>query len=916
MAIEPVDLEAFKAKLRGEKTTPKRQLELIGLSDPRLAPYAHALGSLGAPVLDVFEPQTPLTEKLFGPVETPQSRAADTALKLSPLLAGFGAGSLATRAGAPLAARGMGMLVDVLSGAAGGAAGGAASAAVGDEPIAPAAVTGGLLGAGGGALVGGITGAGRRLAAQWAARPGKNAMPNIVDLDNTVPFVSPAQTVREARAGAARSEFRKHIPEGPFARDLKQTNPALWARATSEARKAAMRVAPGAKPDELFQEQDFLQQLSDRAFRINSPSHRRGVLDNIRSLWGKYVTRLATTLRRDPDFGRFGGKFADIIARTTQLAERYEGLMHQRVLNPMWKGATPADELAVDKLARGESVKASPTAMAIFKRWREIADDAFEQLSGQGVMEQVSETHPAAVAAGGKTTVPIQRRTNYAPTYRDHGAMAKLAKNGPQRAAFIQDMVRKGEADTVEEGARLLDELLSKDRSGDPLHIRGAFQHERELTFDLPRETNARKWSERWAHELSRRLASARVAGGQDEAVKEIFKAMREEGLHRGADRFENLWRNFIGRPGHDVRSVMPLARRARDINAIALLGPRTGLLQMMQLANPAARMGIKRTMEGIAAIMRNPELRGAADEVGALLPSQQLLHSDEPVSRVGDLWLNWMTQMPRGDRGARTISALAGGISAKQWAQEYFELATGAGAGSVPRAGVGGALKYVGIRNPAERMQILRRRLEETLGIPADRVMALQGQLGDEELATAMRAGSHNTQFGSSYLDLPEGRRTPEGQFLYQLKTFSKQQTPFFTKLVSDATKGDTGPLTRYLLTYPTLYVAAKPILDFLSVKDAVDEADEETMEQVKHTLMGALQTGMFGGMGDFINQMAASDPARGASYVLGPAAGQALGITFRDIPQAAQGNFNPLIQRATPRAIRPLLKLIQENQ
>lgn len=900
-----VDLDAYKRRLAGRPVTPKQGLELIGASDPRLAPYAHAIAALGQPVLDVFEPQTPLTQRLFGPVETPQSRTADTILKLSPLLAGFGVGSAITRAGAPLLARaGGGILVDALSGLGGGAAGGAASAAVQEEPIAPAAVTGGLLGAGTGAGVGVLSNAGRRLAALWAARPGREAMPNIVDLDDAIPFVSPSQTVRQARAGAARAEFRRHIPEG-HAPDLKRTNPALWARATAEARKAARSVAPGAKPDDLFEEQDFLQRLSDKAFKIDSPTHRRGVLDSARSLWGSYITRLGTTLRRDPDFGQWGGKFADLVARTVQLAEHFEGQMHQRVLRPIWAGANRADELGVDRFLHGEGGPVSATAAAIGKRWREIADDGFQQLSGQNVMEQV-----------GDELVPLRRRTNYVPYYRDHNAVSRLTKPGKERDAFLQQIIARGEAETKEEAAKLLDDILTNDRASVPMHIRSGFQHERELTYGLPRERNARKWMERWAHDLSRRLASARVAGGQDEKVKELLKGMHEEGLHAGAERIERLWKSFIGRPGQDVQRVMPIARASRSLTAIQLLSPRTGLLQLLQLANPAARLGMKRTLEGMAGILRNPELRGAADEVGALLPSQQLMREDEPLDQLGEFWLKTVTQMPRGDRGARVISALASGVSARQWAKEYFELATGAGATSVPRTGVGGALKYVGIRNPAERMQILKRRLEETLGVPIERVMASEGNLGINDVVAAMRSGSHNTQFGASFLDLPEGRRTAVGQFLYQLRTFSKQQSTFFNKLVSDATKGDTGPITRYLLTYPALYAAAKPLLDFLSVKDAVDEADAETMEKVKSALHGALSTGMYGGMGDFINQMAASDPARAASHFLGPTIGQAIGIAGRDIPEALQGNFDPLVRRATPRALRPLLNLIQENQ
>lgn len=917
-----LDLEEYKRRLRGGKPlTPRQKYEALAM-DPMRGPQMRAIELAIGPFLDVAGPQAPLTERLMGPDETAASRAVDAALKLSPLALGFGAGSVGTRAGGmllkrfggPAAGKLANILIDTLSGTTGGAVGGAASAAVQEEPVLPAAAAGGLLGGGLGAGLASISAAGRRLAQQWAARPGREAMPNIVDLDDAIPVVEPMQTVRAARASAARTAFRRLVPAGPGARSIKQSDPALWARATADARREAARIAPGARPDDLFEESDFLQKLSDRIFKIDSPTHRRGMLDSAKSLWGTWVTRLGTTLRRDPDFGRYGSQFGNMIARINQLAEHYEGQMRDRVIGPMWRGASKADELAVDKFLHGEGGPISTQGAAIARRWREIADDSFDQLSGQGVMQEVSETHPAAVASG-STTVPLQRRTNYVPTYQDHAAVAKLMKPGPAREAFLQGIIDRGEAQTRQEAEALFEQILANDRGRTPMHIRSGFQHERELTYGLPREKNARKWMERWTHDLSRRLATARVLGGKDEKLTELLKAMHKDGLHTGADRIKRLWQSYINRPPADVQRVLPIARGTRSLTAIQLLSPRTGLLQMMQLANPAARMGIKRTMEGIASVMRNPELRGAADEVGALLPTQHMLSGEEPLNKAAEWWLREVTRMPQGDRNARVLSALTAGVSAKQWAKEYFELATGAGVGSTARTGAGAALKYVGIRNPAERMQILRRRLEETLGVPVERVMAQRGDLGIDEVMTAMRSGSHNTQFGASYLDLPEGRRTATGQFLFQLKTFTKQQTTFFNKLVADAMKGDTGPLTRYFLTYPALYAMAKPALDFLSVKDAVDEADAETLERVKSLLHGALTTGMFGGMGDFISQMAASDPGRAAGYFLGPTIAQSIGLG-QDVYQAAQGDIGPLAQRATPRFIRAMIRRAQEAQ
>lgn len=922
------DIEATKRAMAGLDSKPlstRQKLEAISSARGPIERLAFELSGMG-PLFDIGGEQAPLTQRLFGGQSGPGVTAVDAALKLAPLGISVLGGGLLSAAAKPLAGRGLGLLTDIAVGAGSGAAGGATQAAVQEQPIAPSAAAGGLLGAGLGAGVWSISGAGRRLAAAYAARPGREAFPKIADLDAAIPFTSLEKSENLTRAQSAREAFRKHIPLGEE-ESIKRANPVLWSRAIGEARRAAARsTEPGALGGEEVQV-DAIRRAWGNAFRIQNDKLRRNSLDAVRHYWGVYVTRLGTNLARDPEFGPYGARFGDLIRRTEQLGDATEGAIHNNIIKPLWRGVPKHEEELIDAVLAGESGQLSSQGMAVVKRWRELADEGFSEMKGAGLMEEVSEHHPAVTggqqemfpelprAETGKwSIVPIQYRTNYVPYYRDPAGVAKLMQKGsPERAAFLQKIIERGDADNPQAAGAFLDEMLGGDSHWTPMHIRtGPMQHERELAYGLPRDRNARRWMERWSHDYSRRIASAQVVGGQDEAIKQLVKDMQEAGFAKGAARVQRIWQSYVGRPPADVAQMMPLARTARSGIAINMLGPRTGILQMLQLANPVARMGLKRTLEGIAAGFRNPELRGAADEVGALLPSRHLLTAEEPVEALGRMWVEYATWMPHGDRAARFFSALTAGVTAKQWAREYWQLVPKMGT-SVPKMGIGATLKYVGIRNPAERAAILKNRLENTLGIPIEHVLESQGDLPIESVMAAMRNGAHDTQFANTILDLPEARRTGAGQLLYMLKTYSKQQSSLFGRMVADAKRGDTAPIARFLLAYPTLYVAVKPLLDFFSNKDAVDEADAEALSKAQEALMGALQTGMFGGLGDFLTQMSASDPGRVLGWAAGPVASTAAG-TVADVGKlATTGDVMPLVKRATPRAVRNLWERIQ---
>jgi hypothetical protein len=921
-------------------------------SGPGNAPLAQitsaAMGLAAEPILDMFGPQAPLTDTIFNGTDNFGTRAVDAVIKLAPLAVGIGAGSVAFRVAGKIAAP---LAADILSGAAAGVAGGAAEAVVRQRELAPSMVFGGVLGAAGGAVVGKLSKPGRELAKQYAGRPDVSRLPDINVLDETIPHV-PVETLeilarRRAdvadRARKSASEaFRRIVPAG----GTKETvHPAVWRMARKEAATAARAIRSDTS---LEGEGEAINRMFSRVLE-NVKNHE--LLQALKSVQSTYVTRLSVTLARDKKaFGTVGGQFADRILRNEELKDHMEGRLVDDVLRPLWRGVPKYEEELIDRVLHGEGGRLSNEGLSVVGRWREIADHWFKQGSELGLMEEVTAGHPAAIAAAGGSrfqatmvpapeagpivrtivqsamgnvpkTVPLQYKANWVPYYIDRKAMGQLATKGnARRSAFLQKLVKDGEADNIREAERLLEELLEVPHAGTSLHIRSPFQHERQLALQLPRERNARVWMRRAAHDHARRLSQAKVWGPQDE----LFYEMKEQLKQQGGDveRLEKLFRVYVGRPPKGTGFEFAAAgRSARAASTVTLLGPRVGLLQFMQLANTAARTGIKTTAEAIVAGWRNPELRLASEEVGALLPSEHLLTTTEPVGRLGEWWIKFVTQMPRFDRAVRQVSALAGGLAAKDWAREYWRLAQADAASGTPslaqRGLMGRAGTGLGLRTPAARMMLVRRRLEEGAGIPVSDVMKHEGELPIELVQTAMRNVSHKTQFASTIMDMPEAwRTTGKGRFIYTLRTFAKQQSAFVTQMIDDAVRyGDTGPITRFLIMYPTAYHFAKPYLDFLSGREFVSDADQPTLDRVRNALSGAMWTGMWGGMGDFINQLSGRDPKKAAmSAILGAPVSQAINVGSAAASVPLTGN-TALLERELYRNLPVPIRAVIQN-
>jgi hypothetical protein len=841
---------------------------------------------------------TPLTEKLFeslppgltiGPHQIPVRQTANIATKLAPLAAGFlGAGAAAPVGGAligaglsPGLAATLGLAAE---GALGGASYGATNALVEQKPFLPEVGMGAAFGAVGGAAIGRVSSAGAKLEAEFAKRA--SGPLDLYEIARTTPNM-PAKRLALSRERAAQAAFRDVVPEGGT---LESAGDVLWERAKAKARESAGKAWQFEDDPNVVGE--ALNGFAKRIFRVSKPKAQPGLFDQLKTGWGMWVTRAANSLRRDETaFPKgIGHEMATLMERTTALQERYEGELVNR-MNKMLHGL-PEDELKsglFNFLTNRSGGRVSAGGAAAAKAWRQMSDDMFRALDERGVRELAPPTHPAGQGElfpdvveranmklameedkSGWKMIPIQYRQNYVPHYRDPKVVSRLSRSSSTRRNYIEQLIDSGHAADESEAGALLDQMLRESDRGVPLEIRGGIaQHTRELLLNIPAVTDARVWMRRAIHEHAKRAAEAHVFGGSDQTFRDLLGQLREAG--GDVSRFDRLFRLFVNRPDPMDKKWGGIVTGTGNAMNVMYLGPRVAPLQLMQLSNTAARFGWRSVMEGIAGAVRNPGLREMVEQSGATLPSFHLQTGDiDAAGAFGRWWMETVTQMPKFDRGVRIVSAIAGGIEGQRLAQKL-------------------AL------TPFNK--VLVRRLEY-LGLDPERILAQGGKLRREDIMVAMRNAAHNTQFASHVLDMPERWRTPAGRLIFKLRTFAKQQTPFIGKLVGDAMRGDPAPLVRYLLTYPTVYAAVRPLLDMLSTRPVMDDADQDMSERIYNALSGAAWAGMFGGLGDFINSALSTDKSRLMSMPLGPAAATAVGITS-DVAQLGKGNAVPIVQR-----------------
>jgi hypothetical protein len=704
----------------------------------------------------------------------------------------------------------------------------------------------------------------------------------------------PARTATaELRASAARGAFRQTVPGGV---DFSSLPDPVQKRALADARAAAHKAGEPLAPDNLVVQGAFAMSMLSRLGRAASGGRFGKLLKDAQEARRMYVSNLATSLRKDKAaFGDQGEEIADLLIHSERVADKLEGertAFYWRMIRPLLH--TVEERINFTQLSGGEAVKAlNPRVEEAVQRFRDFdTNTVFKDASEGGLRELVPKTHALGqqelfpevaarareIARGDPTewlSVPIQHRQNHVPRFYNKDATAKLGKAGPEQSAAITNLVENGMAQNKDDAMRILDEMLHADDGYfTPLEFRGGpLQFSRELLLNVPWEKDPDKWFPRYMHVTSRRLAQMGVFGPQDEKLLSWLKNVQESG--GDINRATNIYRLAIGRPTRELSRFHSAASAIGAGQTMMWLGPKTAMLQFMQLANSIGAFGFSNTFRGLAATLFDPDTRQLAREVGAMLPSTNMAWEGD----IGTSWSSWylhtITKMPAADRAVRTTSGSAGMLAAKQWAE------------AMP--GLSGRGLETAERN-------LRR-----LGI--DPAAVQEGQLTVGQLRSSFLAGSNLTQFASHLTDMPETWKTPIGRFMFKFRPFSKQQSRFVGILVDEAfTHKNPAPLMRYLAAYPVIYNAARPSLNFLAGRHAPE--DEES---AKDYLKGLLYTGTLGGLGDFFTNVTANDPERVMGMATGPALSQAAGI-LSALGGVTEGDTSRLRRVIQPAITRPL--------
>jgi hypothetical protein len=708
------------------------------------------------------------------------------------------------------------------------------------------------------------------------------------------PRVSAEALNADTRAGAARDAFKLAMGTEDYA---STTNDILKQRALADAKRAAVRSGTPAAADDVVVEGNFINNVTKRLGARMNESRFGKVLGDLQLLRRRWVTNLKTTLIKDPAFGPQGPAIAEGLVRSEQVADKLEGELSSyfdRYINPLLKNDEERKNFT--ELLGGEGVQAmNPRIEEAVKLAREADNGVFANASAVGLRELVPKTHAVGqeelfpeIAAKAReiakgdpaeyAKVPIQYRQNHVPRFYTSDTIAALSKPGEIRTNAMKKLVENGLATNMDDASRVVDEMLhASDGYFTSAEFRGGpLQFSRELLLDLPWEKDPRKWWKRYSHISSRRIAQGAVFGPQDEKLTAWLENVAENGGDH--KRAFDIYRNIIGRPTREMSRGHALAAASGAVQTVSWLGPKTAMLQFMQLANSVGEYGAGNTIRAMGGLLKDPVTRDLATEVGALLPSSNQSFEGDVGSSFSSWWLNNITQMPRADRVVRTVSGTAGMLAARQWGKALPTL-TGRGA------------------------QVAARNLTR-LGIDPAEVLANSGELSAPQLRTAFLNGANTTQFASHLSDMPEAWKTPLGRFIFKFRAFSKQQTTFVSNLVDEAFRHkNPKPLMRYLAAYPAIFQSVRPVLDFLAMRPPRDQ-EESAMDYLK----GILYTGMLGGLGDFYNNATANDTSRTIGMLTGPAAGQAAQFVT-DVGAATQGDFGPLKQsvlRTTP--LRPL--------
>lgn len=426
-------------------------------------------------------------------------------------------------------------------------------------------------------------------------------------------------------------------------------------------------------------------------------------------------------------------------------------------------------------------------------------------------------------------TMPLQHVAEYAPRILNAKGVALMRRIAERRdKAAITEVLSKASHLTADQVIEFAD-ALKRSSGFRPGDVMESFQIRRLAEAALPKdlfELDPLRWMPSYVERASNRVAHASVWGGMNGNFEALRAAVRAHGGDVAARHVDSLWDAVTG--GGSRGFWDGTVNTINKISSDTLLGPRTALMQLTQLANPAAKYGVRNTLAAMGTVLRDffKTVNSADDSVlavikrsGALLPTSDMLADTSNMGKLRQTWHNIMG-VRAADSAVRAVSAVAAAF----WVEDAVK-----------------ALRQAAAAGREVSPHVARGLAE--LGLDAGALARQAHDLTPAQLANAMQRGAGITQFMSRPQDLPLMFRGTGGKFFLKFKSFAFQQSAFLKENVIDLLKdkktfhaGATAAL-KYVGAFSYLYSDVAQHLAMLANKENPTDDDLAYMQNLMLT-------------------------------------------------------------------------------
>jgi len=487
---------------------------------------------------------------------------------------------------------------------------------------------------------------------------------------------------------------------------------------------------------------------------------------------------------------------------------------------------------------------------------------------------------------------------------QSNSGLSWVGLNSQQQEAIYKkafDQERKILFRDIERKAR----SIAKAEMSDPDEVIAGFQYSRHRPIENMTEESIQRLANdsiidpmeifaRHASDSGLVIGAAKGYGPQGQ----LWKAIRENYLlnHGVADNFrpEDLdpltahGLNYLTRlhkltTGNGAVPMDRAVSAAARLADLMFLGPRTVLVQTMNLANSASHAGVANAFATMAETLTNPEMRSIGARLANVFPNVGDYTTDKSKFAKMLEKFNFLGYggIKASDTNMRAQSAMAAMLDSLGKEEEI--------------------LRHVRSGNLGKARQLVDRfKLDYSTDIsylldPANTA------LKHSDLLRVAEIGSIKSNFANSILDQQMMFNSPAGKFFLKFKNFSAHQTNFITGMLSrfKQTKNP-AEILRYTSTFGWTYDKLQPMLDVFKSPKATKNEKEDAVKK----LQSAMMIGMFGYLGDAALALGSDSEALGLGVVTGPIPNAALRAKTT-IGALLQGDFNKALEQgpALPR-------------